>query len=164
MRENGPDQAQDTLTLGGRLSEIEELAPWIESLALRHAIPPDVQFAIALCLEEAVFNVIHHGYSGEEEDRSVVVRFLLPRDQYVVFLVEDEASPFNPLDAPELPPLSPHEEMRIGGQGLRLMRRFADTLEYEQTPDGNRLRLGFSTVGSSGAASATGDSAGHKVT
>ncbi|HEY4048923.1 MAG TPA: ATP-binding protein [Acidobacteriaceae bacterium] len=164
MRENGTDQAQDILTLRGRLSEIAELAPWIESLALRHTIPPDVQFAIALCLEEVISNAICHGYGGEKEDRSVVVRFIAPRDQYIVFLVEDEAPPFNPLDAPELPPLNPHEEMRIGGQGLRLLRRFAGTLEYEQMPGGNRLRLGFSTAGSSETASATTDSTDHQVT
>ena len=38
---------------------------------------------------------------------------------------------------------SPDEEIRIGGQGLRLLRGFAHTLEYEQTAKGNRLRIEF---------------------
>jgi serine/threonine-protein kinase RsbW len=145
MTENGTDHIENWLAINSRLTDIEKLSIWIEALALRHAIPPDVQFAIRLCLEEVVSNIIRHGY-GDESSRPVLVRFSVPRKEYAVFVVEDEAPRFNPLDAPELPPLSPHEEIRIGGQGLRLLRRFADTLEYEETPSGNRLRLGFSTA------------------
>ncbi len=35
--------------------------------------------------------------------------------------------------------------MRVGGQGIRLLRHFADLLEYEPISTGNRLRIGFST-------------------
>lgn len=147
MTGNGTDQTQDRLTLRSRLSDMARLPAWIEGLASRHAIPGDVQFAMNLCLEEAVSNIIRHGY-GPEEDRPVTVRFTMPREGNFVCVVDDEAPRFNPLDAPELPALNPREEIRVGGQGIRLMRRFADTLEYEPTPDGNRLRMGFSAAGS----------------
>jgi anti-sigma regulatory factor (Ser/Thr protein kinase) len=62
--------------------------------------------------------------------------------------VEDEAPSFNPLIAPELPELKPQDDIRVGGQGIRLLRRFTDALEYEPVPGGNRLRMGFSSVGS----------------
>ncbi len=143
MTGNSTEHTEERLTLQSRLSEIAQLPPWIESLALRYAIPGDVQFAIDLCLEEVISNIIRHGY-GSEANRSVVVRFTRPREGYFVFLVEDEAPRCNPLDLPELPPLNPRDEVRIGGQGLRLLRRFAHTLEYEPTPTGNRLKVGFS--------------------
>jgi hypothetical protein len=57
--------------------------------------------------------------------------------------MEDEAPPFNPLAGPELSALHPDEDFRIGGQGIRFLRRFANVLEYEATPAGNRLRMGF---------------------
>jgi anti-sigma regulatory factor (Ser/Thr protein kinase) len=47
-----------------------------------------------------------------------------------------------------LPPLSSLEELAIGGQGVRLLRRFADALEYQATPTGNRLSIGFTATGS----------------
>jgi anti-sigma regulatory factor (Ser/Thr protein kinase) len=47
------------------------------------------------------------------------------------------------VDAPELPPINLLDEVQIGGQGIRLLRRFADTLEYRSTPTGNRLTIGF---------------------
>jgi serine/threonine-protein kinase RsbW len=162
MTDNGTEKTENRLALLSRLSDIERLQSWLEPLALRHAIPPDVQFAIRLCLEEVVSNIIRHGY-GDEGSQPVLVRFIVPRKECVVFVVEDDAPHFNPLDAPELPPLDPHEEIRIGGQGLRLLRRFADTLEYEETPSGNRLRIGFSTIPSSASHPADVDSASHEI-
>jgi len=58
--------------------------------------------------------------------------------------VEDDAAPFNPLEVAALPSIGEQGESRIGGQGIRLLRGFADTIEYEAKPVGNRLRIGFS--------------------
>jgi anti-sigma regulatory factor (Ser/Thr protein kinase) len=58
-----------------------------------------------------------------------------------------EAPPFNPVISPELPAVSSLDEIRVGGHGIRLLRRFADALEYQTTPSGNRLSIGFSAAG-----------------
>src|ERR1019366_7726681 len=129
----------DRLSLRGRLSEIAQVPAWIENLALHYYIPEGVQSGINLCLEEVLSNVIRHGY-GNDEDGTVVVNFTVPRDGFFLFVVEDEAPHFNPLDASEFPPLNSNDEARIGGQGIRFFCRFASTLEYESTPNGNRLR------------------------
>ena len=136
-------ETSNQLALRGVLSEIARIPIWIKKLALHHSIPVDLQNSINLCLEEVVSNVIRHGYCGEA-DRSVLIRFSNPRKGYFVFTVEDEAPHFNPLIVPELPEISPRENIRIGGQGIRLVRRFTDALEYEPMPTGNRLSMGFS--------------------
>src|ERR1700688_953210 len=132
MTGNGKPTSEERLILRSRLAELAQLLPWIERLASRHMIPPSTQFAINLCLEEVLSNIIQYGYSGRQ-DHSIAIHFASPRKDYFVFVVEDEAPPFNPVDAPELPALnSPGEileETPIGGQGLRLLRRFADALE-----------------------------------
>lgn len=147
MVANSTDQALDRLSLRSHLSEMSRLPRWLEGLASRHDIPGEVQFAIDLCLEEAVSNVIRHGYAGAE-DRSVSVVFAMPRSGYFEFVVEDEAPHFNPLAAPALEAVSTEQAIRVGGQGIRLLRQFADSVEYESTPRGNRLRIGFSVAGS----------------
>jgi serine/threonine-protein kinase RsbW len=144
---NGTDHAQDRLALRSRLSDIAQAPAWTQELALRYAIPGDVQFAMDLCLEEVLSNIIRHGYAGAE-DRPIIVNFTMPCGGYFVIEVDDEAPYFNPLNAPELPVLSPIQQIEVGGQGIRLLRRFADALEYEATPTGNRLRIGFSATGS----------------
>jgi len=146
MIANGTNQTQDRLALQSRLSEIAQVPAWTEDLASRYAIPGDVQFAMDLCLEEVLSNIIRHGYAGAQ-DRPVIVNFTKLREGYFVIVVDDEAPYFNPLDAPELPMVSPAEQSRIGGQGIRLVRQFANTLDYESTPTGNRLRIGFSAAG-----------------
>jgi serine/threonine-protein kinase RsbW len=144
MIANGTNQTQDRLALQSRLSEIAQVPAWTEDLAFRYAIPGDVHFAMDLCLEEILSNIVRHGYAGEQ-DRPVIVNFSKLREGYFVIVVEDEAPYFNPLDAPELPMVSPDEPKRTGGQGIRLVRQFANDLAYEPTPTGNRLRLGFTS-------------------
>jgi serine/threonine-protein kinase RsbW len=145
MTGNGNDTAGERLNLRSRMSELTHLHPWIERLASRHRIPAGAQFAMNLCLEEAISNIIRHGYSGNP-DHSIAIRFTSPREDYIILVVEDEAPPFNPVESPELPLLSSLEEIAVGGQGVRLLRRFADVLEYQATPTGNRLSIGFNVA------------------
>jgi serine/threonine-protein kinase RsbW len=147
MTGNGMDTTRERLELRSRMSELSQIFPWIERLASRHAIPANTQFAMNLCLEEVLSNIVQHGYSGKP-DHSIAVHFASPGKDNFVFVVEDEAPPFNPVDGPEPPALNPLDETHIGGQGIRLLRRFADALEYRATPTGNRLSIGFTAAGS----------------
>ena len=143
---NCTDQTREELTLRSLLPEVARIPPWIEELASRYAISANVQLAMNLCLEEVVSNVIRHGY-GSRSDRFVAIRFSMPKEGYFVCLVEDDAPRFDPLTAAGLPILSAGEKPRVGGQGIRLLRQFADELEYEPLATGNRLRMGFSAAG-----------------
>jgi anti-sigma regulatory factor (Ser/Thr protein kinase) len=150
MTANDTDVARDQvghleqLVLGSQLSEMERLPLWVDSLAATYGIPESVKFAINLCLEEVVSNVIRHGYSGKGEER-VTVQCLSPRPGSFVFTVEDDAEPFNPLEQTALPNVGEQDAGQIGGQGIRLLRGFSHMLEYEAKPAGNRLRIGFLT-------------------
>jgi serine/threonine-protein kinase RsbW len=146
MTGNGNDTTGERLNLRSRISELGHLHPWIERLASRHQIPANTQFAMNLCLEEVISNIIRHGYCGDP-DHSIAILFTSPREDFFVFVIEDEAPHFNPVESPELPPLSSLEEFAVGGQGIRLLRRFADALEYQATPTGNRLSIGFTVAG-----------------
>lgn len=145
MTPDGDRTASESLNLRSRIPELTRILPWIESLASRFAIPEAVQFAMNLCLEEVLANIIHHGY-GDQSDCPIDVCFSKPRDGYFILTVEDQAASFNPVDSPELPAMSEHEETPLGGQGIRLLRKFADSLEYQSTPAGNRLSMGFAST------------------
>jgi serine/threonine-protein kinase RsbW len=132
----------DYLILKSKLSEISRVPPWIEKVASQHALPDRTRYAMDLCLEEVLSNIIRHGYDSDA-DGSIMIRCLTERAGYVSVVVDDEAPPFNPLvfqdprlarSAVDIPP---------GGQGIRLLKQFADALEYESKPTGNRLVIGF---------------------
>jgi serine/threonine-protein kinase RsbW len=143
MIRNGTEPTQNRIVLQSSLPDMSQIFGWVEALASQYEIVENVQFAINLCLEEAVSNVIRHGYEGHAA-RCITVSFAVSGEGKFVFTVDDDAPPFNPLEAAELPTLDEQGEARIGGHGIRLIRGFADTLEYEPTPTGNRLRIGFS--------------------
>jgi serine/threonine-protein kinase RsbW len=138
----------DCLILKSRLSEITRVPPWIEKLASQHELPDRTRYAMDLCLEEVLSNIIRHGYESNA-DGNITIRCLTGRAGYVSLVVDDEAPRFNPLvfqdprfgrSAVDIPP---------GGQGIPLLKQFADTIEYEPKPTGNRLIIGFTYPGSS---------------
>ena len=143
MTRNETEPIQDRIVLSSDLSEMRRVFPWIEALASQYEIAESLQFAINLCLEEAVSNVIRHGYANQVGS-FIAVRFMISSEGNLVFTVDDDAPPFNPLEAQALPVLDEQGEIRIGGHGIRLIRGFADMLEYEPTSTGNRLHIAFS--------------------
>src|SRR5271170_5372191 len=60
------------LTLKSQIEDLTLVQPWVEALAARYSIPAETQFAIELCLEEALSNIIRHGYQGHA-DRSISI-------------------------------------------------------------------------------------------
>ncbi|MGB8028691.1 MAG: ATP-binding protein [Terracidiphilus sp.] len=133
------------LTLKSQLDDMALLWPWIEALGVEYAIPANTLFGVHLCLEEAISNVIRHGYNGQPGN-TLTVDCTSPNAHEVVFTVDDQAPPFDPLapahiEEPAEP--SPEDDLRPGGRGIRLLRSFAGTLAYEQLAGGNRLTIGF---------------------
>jgi len=137
--------AKPRLTLSSRLSDLALVFPWVDDLAIEHCLSKDTVFAIHLCLEEALSNIIRHGYNGEPgHELRVDVR--IDGASTLLFTIEDHAPHFVPPDPVETPAAAlpvPIEEFETGGQGLRLMRKFAGSLDWQPTPHGNRLTIGF---------------------
>ena len=132
----------DELVLDSQLSEMNRLPSWVEAVGDRYGTSERVRFAINLCLEEAVSNSIRHGYAGRA-GQQVRLSISEPREGYFVAEVEDDAPHFDPLHLPALPKIDDQSPDRLGGQGIRLITGFSDSLEYEATVTGNRLRIGF---------------------
>jgi anti-sigma regulatory factor (Ser/Thr protein kinase) len=152
MNDHNANAECESLTLESELSEIARVPPWIEKLASLHAIPDRIQYAMDLCLEEALSNVIRHGYAGES-NHAITVRCEPHRDGLITLVVEDDAPPFNPLLVREPPLPRSLGDIARGGQGIHLLKQFADAVEYERKPAGNRLTISFFRAGSSRAVS-----------
>lgn len=139
-------KAQSHLELQSQLDELARVWPWVEALAAEYSIPAETQFAIQLCLEEALSNIIRHGYR-DQPDQPITVDCATPAGTLELFFtIEDNAPPFDPL-APSAVEMAAAptsiDQLQAGGQGIRLMRRFAGSLAYQRLPGGNRLTIGF---------------------
>ena len=130
----------ESLELRSSLAELGLVLPWVEKLASRYTFGERLVFAINLCLEEALSNIIRHGYQG---DKTHPIRVTYQRDAHEMrFVIEDEAPHFRPSDYGAWAPTS-LEELTPGGLGIPLMRRFSNRVEWEPLPIGNRLTLAF---------------------
>ena len=102
-------------------------------------------FAIDLCFEEALSNIIVpvHGppeAAGVNRD----VRLAIARDAAAVTVtIEDHGSAFDPREvaSPSLPKTI--GEATIGGLGIHLMRQFTRDIVYQRLNGINRLTLEF---------------------
>jgi anti-sigma regulatory factor (Ser/Thr protein kinase) len=132
----------DTLVMRAELSELARAAVWAKALADKYSLSASTSYALQLCLEEAVSNIVRHGFAGQQPDEEIRLSFIAASD--AVFLtIEDDAMAFDPIQvaSPAMP--TPLSEMRIGGLGIHLMRQFADELSYERRNGCNRLTLRF---------------------
>ncbi len=128
------------LELTSTLADLGRVASWVGELAAVYGFSDDVRFAIELCLEEALSNSVRHGYAGEA-GHTLTVDFVRAEGK-ALFVVEDSAPAFEPLKPEDAAPADLNT-MTPGGQGLRLMYRFAQSVGYERLEKGNRLTLGF---------------------
>jgi serine/threonine-protein kinase RsbW len=128
------------LVLHNDLSELERLTGWLQR-RVQQEVSPEVSFAVQLCLEEAVANVIMYG--GARGDRVEIAVEVERSDGRFVALVEDNGRQFDPTRAPARPLATSLEDARIGDLGIHLMRSFASGMHYERRDGRNRLTLQF---------------------
>ncbi len=128
------------LVLRKDVAELKRLAGWIEGFT-QERTSPDVSFAVQLCLEEAVANIIMYG--ARRADPLEIAVELERNGENLVARIEDNGQQFDPTRAP--PPVSARslEEAKVGELGIHLMRSFATGMDYERRDGRNRLTLRF---------------------
>ena len=123
------------LRLGSEVRETTRLHAWIDGLLTADVLPPPLENAVRLCLEEAVINVIMHGYGKGRRGEIDVQLWREPGELRAIIV--DSAPPFDPVTAPR-PDAKANPS---GGRGLRILRRFASGLAYERRDGTNRLAI-----------------------
>jgi ABC-type amino acid transport substrate-binding protein/anti-sigma regulatory factor (Ser/Thr protein kinase) len=130
-------RAADRLHLRSALSEIDRLAEEVARVGREHALPEELVFDLRLALEEAVTNVIRHGYGGREDGEIRVGFHVTP--EAITATVEDDAPPFDPHEWPD-PPLPPAGG-DVHGVGVYLIKRVMDEVDYRRRGSRNLLTL-----------------------
>jgi len=129
------------IVMRANLERLVDLELWVEKLAVEFLLPRSLVQRIELCLTELVTNVIGYGYP-DGADGTLSIRFWRQPEQ-IVICIDDDGAPFDPTRyvLPDLP--GTLAEASSGGRGIRLVRHFADALEYLRGASGNQLTLLF---------------------
>jgi anti-sigma regulatory factor (Ser/Thr protein kinase) len=134
-----------SIVVQAELNEFSRLSAWSEDVVGRMGVSASTSFAIRVCLEEAFSNIVRHAFVGRDghEIGKDVCLTLERSNRAVVMTIEDGGIAFDPRSVPA--PAAPRsiENAIVGGQGINLMRQFAQQMDYERLDRGNRLRLRF---------------------
>ena len=112
---------------------------------LRHALDGEAltattRYNAELVFEEITANIVEHG-APDRHELHVCVTLEVCADS-IVLTFEDNGVSFDPRRRPDPPPQKSLEEARIGGYGLMLVRRAAQSIDYLRTAEGsNRLTV-----------------------
>ncbi|MDZ7364120.1 MAG: ATP-binding protein [candidate division KSB1 bacterium] len=127
------------LVIKNDLAELARVSAIVEDLGQKHGVSPEALYAVNLALEEILVNVISYGYADQDEHQ-IIVRFHLEAGDFVVE-IEDDARPFNPLEAPTPDVEAPLAEKPIGGLGIHLTRTMMDGMAYRRERGKNILAM-----------------------
>ncbi|MGE4195286.1 MAG: SpoIIE family protein phosphatase [Pseudodesulfovibrio sp.] len=115
--------------------------PKVEAFGMERGLHPKIVFHLTLVLDELTTNIISYGYADFDE-HPIDVTIELEGD-ILTIRVEDDAEPFNILEAPE-PELDVPLEDRlkpVGGLGIHLVKNMVHDIHYQREDGKNVLTL-----------------------
>jgi serine/threonine-protein kinase RsbW len=128
------------LSVPAHVDSLAQVRDFVGSSAASLGLSEPAAGDLLLAVDEAVSNIIMHGYAGQ--DGTMEIEVSGDGDRIVVRL-RDDAPLFDPAAAaaPRLD-ISPLERERPGGYGVELVRRLVDDLHYSVgAHGGNELTL-----------------------
>jgi serine/threonine-protein kinase RsbW len=128
-------------TLPSDPNHVDQVLPFIDEVAQRYRLSPDLQGNMLLTLTEAVTNAMLHGNCGDTS-KKVHISLLRHKDALEV-RVSDQGKGFNPEHVPD--PTSPECLEKCGGRGLFLMRELSDECRFMK--NGSIVAMRFNLSG-----------------
>ena len=118
-----------------------ETSVWVDEMVVVLGLPSQCAYALRLCTEEAVANIVMHGVPQQSVEPGIVALRLRPEAGHLTLTIEDCCGGFDPLSAPSPTPPASLAEAPIGGLGIHLMRQYASALSYRRDGGTNRLTI-----------------------
>lgn len=127
------------MSVEAKLENLKEVRSFIKRSGQTLGVDEEVLGNLCLVVDEAVTNVVLHGYEGK--GGSVDIQVIREEDALVIY-IRDEAKAFfaSDVEAPHLE--TSLAEREYGGMGVYLIRKLTDEHEFRPLKDqGNELRL-----------------------
>jgi len=119
-----------------------ETGRWVDDVVGALGLSPRCAYALRLCTEAAVANIVMHGVPPHGGGADIVaLRLDVESADCLILTIEDGCAGFDPSSAPSpIPPVS-LAEAPIGGLGIHLMRQYASAFSYRREDCTNRLTI-----------------------
>jgi anti-sigma regulatory factor (Ser/Thr protein kinase) len=132
-------RSSHSLELCNDLSELTRLSEWLRATGGQMKLPDEVLSDVDHCAAEAVHNIIAYAYPDTDAH---VIQVRLSREPDRLNLeIEDDGTPFNPLEYPAPLPVSRIEHAPLGGRGIRIVRGLMTECSYRRENGKNILTM-----------------------
>lgn len=131
-------------TFSAELKNLHEMLEFVCLQAEASGMGRDMIATIELASEEALVNIIKHGYKGlATADGEIQISCQeIQAPKALEITIKDQGVAFNPLTgAPPIPEGIPVDQMPIGGYGVFLIRKIMDQVAYKREGGSNVLTL-----------------------
>ncbi len=120
------------------IEAIEEVAMYLEECLELAEVPLMEATRIQLAVEEAVTNVVTHGYESPGGNVSISC---VSSPELVTITITDTGPEFDPTKIPPADVTADLDHRNIGGLGVHLIRSVMDEVTYNREMDANQLTL-----------------------
>jgi serine/threonine-protein kinase RsbW len=132
-------EQESTLRVAAELKNLNVIRHFVQETAESLDVDQRVIGDVILATDEAVTNVMVHGYQGQP---GIIEIELRRNEDSLVVCLRDQSAPFDPTVMPPPDVTVPLEERPPGGLGIHLMRQLMDEVVHRTTPQGgNELTM-----------------------
>ncbi len=124
------------LRIDADLDQLGDVRQFIRRRVASGNPPADCVDDLVQAVDEAVTNVIIHGYQGQPGWLQVSVA---TEDDRFVVTIQDQCRPFDPTTVPEPDLAVPPMDRTPGGMGIHLIRESTDSMTYTPRPGGGNI-------------------------
>jgi len=125
--------------LKSSLSELDNLCEKLEEFGQKTGLSKKLIFEINLALDELFTNIISYGF-GDDAEHLIKVT-ITPQNDELCLCIEDDGTPFNPIEFKTPEVAGSVENCKIGGLGIHIVRKLMDEICYQRCGDKNILTL-----------------------
>lgn len=128
------------LTIENRIENLPTVIDQVEAFADQHALLDDERFALTLCMDELISNIVGYAFTDDETHMIDISIDLL--EHRLDLRIGDDGFPFDPFtDAPAPELDGPLRARRIGGLGLHMIKAAMDHWSYRRIGTRNEVTL-----------------------
>lgn len=130
-------QDSDLLTVEADIKKLRVILDFLQKDMRQKDIPQNIRAKITVAAEEVFSNIAFYAYEAGGE---ISVKTALSKDRYSLKFI-DNGKPYNPLEHQDPDVLLPAEERPIGGLGIFIAKKMADSLTYSYENGKNILKI-----------------------
>jgi len=128
------------LAFAAELEALPQVQAEVERFAEAQSLSGKTAYALSLCLEELLTNIVMHGSEGADAPTQIALTVTADAAKVSV-TIEDDGKAYDPTETPEPDLDALLDDRPIGGLGVHLVRSLASRFEYRHEGGRNRVDI-----------------------